>query len=89
MTEPGYFRDLQAERIVQTSAKTGQGLEELRRALLEIIQKDLIYVERLYSFKEAGKIQLIRKKGQLLEEEYVSEGIVIKAYVPKEIYGKI
>lgn len=89
LTEPGYFRDLQAERIVQTSAKTGQGLEELRRALLEIIQKDLIYVERLYSFKEAGKIQLIRKKGQLLEEEYVSEGIVIKAYVPKEIYGKI
>ena len=69
LTEPGYFRDLQAERIVQTSAKTGQGLEELRRALLEIIQKDLIYVERLYSFKEAGKIQLIRKKGQLLEEE--------------------
>lgn len=89
LTEPGYFRDLQAERIVQTSAKTGQGLEELKQALLEIIQKDLIYVERLYSFKEAGKIQLIRKKGQLLEEEYVSEGIVIKAYVPKEIYGKI
>ena len=38
---------------------------------------------------EAGKIQLIRRHGQLLEEEYVAEGISVKAYVTKEIYGKI
>ena len=46
-------------------------------------------MERLYDFSEAGKIQLIRKQGQLLEEEYVAEGIAVKAYVPKSIYGRI
>ena len=58
-----------------TSAKTGQGLEELKSALLEIIRRDQIYIERLYDFSEAGKIQLIRSRGQLLSEKYVPEGL--------------
>ena len=45
--------------------------------------------ERLYDFSEAGKIQLIRSKGQLLSEEYVPEGIEVKAYVPQDIYGRL
>ena len=72
-----------------TSAKTGQGLEELKNVLLEIIRKEQIYIERLYPFAEAGRIQLIRQNGQLLEEKYVPEGIEVKAYVTKEIYGKV
>ena len=47
------------------------------------------YIERLYDFSEAGKIQLIRSKGQLLSEEYVPEGIEVKAYVPQDIYGRL
>lgn len=82
-------RDFHAEYSIDCSAKTGQGLEELKQALLEIVRRDQIYIERLYDFSEAGKIQLIRSKGQLLEEEYVPEGISVKAYVPKEIYGRV
>lgn len=85
----GNFRDFQADYSILTSAKTGQGLEKLKEVLLEIIRKEQIYIERLYPFTDAGKIQLIRKNGQLLEEEYVPEGISVKAYVTKEIYGKI
>lgn len=82
-------RDFQADYSILTSAKTGQGLDELKDALLEIIRKDQIYIERLYDFSEAGKIQLIRSRGQLLSEEYVPEGISVKAYVPREIYGRV
>lgn len=82
-------RDFQADYSILTSAKTGQGLDELKVALLEIIRKDQIYIERLYDFSEAGKIQLIRSRGQLLSEEYVPEGISVKAYVPREIYGRV
>lgn len=82
-------RDFQADYSIATSAKTGQGLDELKKALLEIIRKDQIYIERLYDFSEAGKIQTIRSRGQLLSEEYVPEGIAVKAYVPKDIYGKL
>ena len=86
---PQMFRDLHADYTFAVSAKTGQGLDELKGALLDIIRQDQIYVERLYDFSEAGKIQLIRKQGQLLEEEYVAEGIAVKAYVSKSIYGRI
>lgn len=82
-------RDFQADYSIPASAKTGKGLEELKKALLEILRRDQIYIERLYSFQEAGKIQLIRSYGQLLSEEYVPEGIAVKAYVPQSIYGKI
>ena len=89
LEEAGSFRDFQAQYSIRTSAKTGQGLEELKTALLEIIRSGQIYIEKMYPFEEAGKIQLIRRHGQLLEEEYVAEGIAVKAYVTKEIYGKI
>lgn len=82
-------KDFRADYSIPVSAKTGQGLAELKKALLEIIRKDQIYVERLYDFKEAGKIQLIRSRGQLLEESYIPEGIAVKAYVPMDIYRKI
>lgn len=82
-------KDFRADYSIPVSAKTGQGLEELKKALLEIVRKDQIYVERLYDFSEAGKIQLIRSRGQLLEESYVPEGIEVRAYVPQDIYSKI
>lgn len=85
----GRQRDFQADYSIPTSAKTGQGLEELKKALLEILRRDQIYIERLYGFSEAGIIQLIRSRGQLISEEYVPEGIKVKAYVSKDIYGRI
>ena len=89
LKEEGYQRDFQAEYSIPVSAKTGQGLEELKRALLDVIRRGQIYVERLYDFSEAGKIQLIRTRGQLVSEEYLPEGIEVKAYVPRDIYGRI
>ena len=89
LEHPGRQRDFQADYSIPTSAKTGQGLEELKKALLEILRRDQIYIERLYDYSEAGKIQLIRSRGQLISEEYVPEGIQVKAYVPKDIYGRL
>ena len=82
-------KDLQADYSLRISAKTGQGLEEFRAVLEKILLEQQIYVERLYPYSEAGKIALIRRRGQLVSEEYLAEGIQVKAYVPKEIYGKI
>lgn len=62
----GSYRDFQAEYSIPASAKTGEGLAELKKALLEIVRREQIYVERLYDFSEASKIQLIRSRGQLL-----------------------
>ena len=89
LENPMRQKDFRADYSIPASAKTGQGMEELKKALLEIIRRDQIYIERQYDFSEAGKIQIIRSRGQLVSEEYVPEGIAVKAYVPKDIYGSV
>ena len=41
------------------------------------------------SVTRAGKIQLIRKYGELQEEEYREEGIFVRAYVSPELYERV
>lgn len=87
--EPEILRDFKADYVLKTAVKTGQGLEELKEVLEKVITEDQIYLERVLGYQEAGQIQIIRKYGQLLLEEYTPEGIEIKARVPRNIYGKI
>ena len=83
------LRDFRADHIVRISAKHGDGLEELQGVIEEILRGQKIFIEKVYSYADAGKIQMIRKYGELLEEEYRGEGIYAKGYVPAEIYEKV
>ncbi len=83
------IRDLQADYTLKISAKTGEGLDSLKSLLEKLLAEEQIYVERLFPYQEAGKLQLIRRHGQLLSEEYTENGIAVKARVPVEIYGNI
>ena len=65
------------------------GLDRLKEVLEEIIRRDQILIERVFPYNEAGKTALIREQGQLLEEEYTDRGIKIRAYVPRELYGRL
>ena len=87
--EKEQLRDFQADHVLHISAKKKQGLEELKKLLEEVLLDDQIYVERLYPYEKAGMIAMIRQHGQVVEEEYLPEGIAVKAYVPMEVYPKI
>lgn len=89
VTDPEPMRDFKADYTLAISAKNGDGLEELQELLAKLLRENKIFVERTISYAEAGIIQLIRKQGELLEEDYRPEGIYIKAYVPMDIYGKL
>lgn len=86
---PQILKDFKADKTVRISAKNKTGFDELLYALEEIMREQKILVERLFSYQDAGKIQVIRKYGQLLEEEYKEDGIYVRAYVPKEVYSQI
>lgn len=88
-TETEQIRDFKADHTLKISAKTGEGLEEFKELLGELLSEGMIYVERIFPYQEAGKIQLIRERGQLLSEEYTEAGIAVTARVPKEIYAYV
>ena len=83
------LRDFKADHVVNISAKTGEGLENLQNVIEEVLREQKILIEQLYPYADAEKIQLIRKYGELLEEEYREEGIFAKGYIPIEIYEKV
>ena len=82
-------RDFKADDTVKISARTGEGLYVLQEKLENVLRQQKVAIEQMYSYREAGKIQLIRKYGELIEEEYLEEGILVKAYVPVTIYDKV
>ena len=83
------LHDFKADHTLPISAKNGTGLEELKNLLSELLRENKILVERTVPYANAGVIQLVRKSGELLEEEYREDGIYIRAYVPMEIYAKL
>ena len=83
------LKDLSADYQVKISAKTGENVDGLLDTLEEILRNQKIYLEKTYSYQEAGKIQQIRKYGELLSEEYTQDGIAVTAYVPAELYGQL
>lgn len=83
------LRDFKADKIVRISAKTGAGIEQLLDSIESILREQKIAIEKVYEYKDAAKIQLIRKYGELLSEEYTETGIAVKAYVPSRIYDSV
>ena len=83
------LRDFKSDYTLKVSARTGEGLENLNTLLEKLLAEEQIYVERLFPYQEAGKIQLIREYGSLLSEEYTADGIAVKARVPAEIFVSV
>lgn len=82
-------KDLKADETVKASAKTGEGMEQMLDVLEKVLRESKVLVEHVFPYTETAKIQVIRKYGQLLCEEYRAEGTYVKAYVPKETYMQL
>lgn len=82
-------RDCAANYQVKISARTGEGIDGLLNLLESLLKSRRIYLERLYPYNEAGRIQTIRRYGQLMKEEYRDDGILVQAYIPAELYVSV
>lgn len=83
------LKDFKADYTVKISAKTGSDVDKLLELIEKVLSERKVLLEKVFSYEDAGKIQLIRKYGQLLDEEYQQEGIFVRAYVSKEIYQSL
>lgn len=82
------LRDFNAAKTVSVSAKHGSGLPVLLDSLEELLRARTLFLQKTFSYQEAGKIAAIRKYGQLLTEEYREDGIYVEAYVPHSVIGQ-
>ena len=88
-TDDDPLQDFRADHVLQISAAENAGLDAVKDVLQEMLREDKIYIERVIPYAQAGVLQLVRNKGELVSEEYVPEGISIRAYVPMGVYGKL
>lgn len=80
---PEVLKDFQADIVYRISAKTGAGIEELLHGIGRMIRESRVYFEHLYAYQDAARIAQIRKNGQVIEEEYREDGILIRAFVDR------
>ena len=79
--------DANAAETVRISALTGEGLEELQRAISKVLLDQKVYIDRVFPYARAGEAARVRQYGSVLEESYEEGGIHIRAYVPKSLTG--
>ncbi len=76
-------KDLKADYVVKISAKTGDGLDELKDVIETVLKEQKVYIEKLIPYSDGGYLNQIRKFGQVVTEDYRAEGVFVQAYVPK------
>lgn len=74
---------------VRISALHGGGIDALLQAIEENLPVKMQVVQLLLPFAQAGLAARIRREGEVLEEEYVAEGLSLKASVPPELLSAV
>lgn len=86
VTTEEIWKDYKADQSICIQAKDRIGFQQLLDGIETILRERKVLIERLFSYEDAGKIQEIRKYGELLSEEYREDGIFVKAYVEPSMY---
>ncbi|MFQ9933004.1 MAG: GTPase HflX [Lachnospiraceae bacterium] len=82
------FKDKKADYTAEGSIKYGTGTEDLINIIEKVLSERTVFIDTIVPYSAGGDIQLLRKYGQLIFEEYAEAGIHIKANIPKELENK-
>ena len=83
VSEDVILRDLSASRTVRIIAKSGEGIESLIKGICDTLKDMQKLVKLLIPYSESALAAKIRRVGQIISEEYLEEGILLEAYIPK------
>ena len=82
MLESLYATNIFAHRIKHRIY--GSLIEEMLESISNVLKANKVLLEKVFSYEEGEKPNLLRKYGQVLEEEYQNEGVYMKAYIDRE-----
>ncbi|MEU8519351.1 GTPase HflX [Streptomyces sp. NBC_01216] len=79
-------RLMRAERhAIAVSARTGEGIEELRALIDAELPRPRVEIEALVPYTEGGLVSRVHAEGEMLSEEHTPEGTLVKARVHEEL----
>lgn len=74
---------------VKVSAKTGEGLDELKARIFGVLSAGTKTLELLIPYDKGGVLDLIHKNCRILETNYAEDGISLKIVCPARIYSSV
>ena len=74
---------------VRISAKTGEGIDDLLRAVEQALPVRICTVRLLIPFSQAGLCAELRERANLLSEEFTGDGIRVTAQVDPRMCAKV
>lgn len=86
---PGILDVPNISNVVRISAKTGEGIDELLKAIEDNLPVKINEVNLCIPFSMAGISANIRKSGTIINEEFTESGLKIKAMVDDRVYNKL
>ena len=81
--------DFRISNAVRISAKLGQGIDELLKAVEDNLPRRVKTVKLLFPFDKAGIASQLRKTSTVNSEEYTADGVVVKAVIDEETYNRL
>lgn len=80
---------LRAGRIVEISALTGRGIDELLKVLWEIIAKNEREVQLTVPYNEGWVMPYVRRNGRVLKEVFTGAGVELTAVVRNQAVDRL
>ena len=74
---------------IAVSAKTGEGLERLKEEISKKLSERVIRCRLLLPFNKLSLLPLIREKGNVIEEEYREDGLMIYITIDRTVYPRL
>jgi GTPase len=88
--QPALERLLRSERqALAVSARTGQGVEELRTLIDTLLPRPSVELEVLVPYTAGQLVSRAHGEGEVLAESHTAEGTLLKARVHEELAGEL
>ena len=75
--------------MVCISARTGEGLDRLKKAISTILNADKYHAIFRIPYSRGDIVSLLQAEAAVLQLEYAEDGTVMEAIVKPEIWGRV
>ena len=72
-----------ADKTFYVSARTGEGVPELKKAIIEFFEGDKVTCELLIPYDKGALLSYVHENGEIKAEEYTAGGVRLEAVIDK------